>query len=184
MDMARRRLLSAVGAAAALAILALNATAAVTVRAEGRACAQLQELKRAFPTASAVGFTRRAAVSPAALREPIWPGTCGRRRWLTSYSRDSGHVEVTLTPYDTHKRALVALAEPAYGSTEHLADGALVRKSSGQVGVDGVMKLSTGVASVYRNVFISSLSIADTPISVAAQLRLHRATHARVLALQ
>jgi hypothetical protein len=45
------------------------------------------------------------------------------------------------------------------------------------------MKQYAGVVSVYRNVFISSVSIADKAISLSAQTRLHRHIHAGVLRL-
>jgi hypothetical protein len=45
------------------------------------------------------------------------------------------------------------------------------------------MKRYAGVVSVYRNVFISSVSIADKAISLSAQIRLHRHIDAGVLRL-
>jgi hypothetical protein len=78
----------------------------------------------------------------------------------------------------------VALNEPLYRPVQLLPNGAFVRTSSGDASVDGVMKTYAGVAYVYRNVFISSVSIAHEPVSLAAQLRLHRRIHAGVLAVR
>src|SRR5262249_4444600 len=63
----------------------------------------------------------------AAIRHPIWPGTCGK--WHVTYRRGSAEVEFTLTLYRTHRQALVALAEPAFGDVEILPNGAAVRTS-------------------------------------------------------
>ena len=79
---------------------------------------------------------------------------------------------------------MVALAEPAYGPVERLDNGAVVRRERLQASVDGVNTQVAGVASVDRNVFISSWSIAQDPVSPAAQVRLHRRIHASVLALR
>jgi hypothetical protein len=45
------------------------------------------------------------------------------------------------------------------------------------------MRQYAGVVSVYRNVFISSVSIAHNAIPPSAQIRLHRHIHAGVLRL-
>ena len=66
---------------------------------------------------------------------------------------------------------------------ERLSNGALVRKKRSATSVNGVMKQYAGVVSVYRNVFISSVSIGDKAISLPAQIRLHRHIHAGVLRL-
>jgi len=144
-------------------------------------CEQLATLKGVFPKAGAIGLTERKAVTRGEIRSPIWPGTCGK--WFTSYHRGSAYVEVSLTLYKTHRQALVALAEPAYGPVVRLPGGALVRKLAGVAGVNGVNTPTAQVASVYRNVFIGSVSIAAKPIDVAAQMRLHRRVHAGVQAL-
>jgi hypothetical protein len=171
-----------VGILVVAAIVAATATVAFALSSGAPGCAKFAALKGAFPKASAVGFTARQPVSRAAsLRNPVWPGTCAK--WFTAYRRGSARVEVRLTLFKTHKQALVALAEPAYGPVERLSNGALVRKYRGAASVDGVMKQYGGVASVYRNVFIGSVSIADKAIPLPAQIRLHRHIYAGVLRL-
>ena len=166
------------------AMALMTVAAAAPMPTGARACSEFEGLKRVFPKASAIGFTARKAITRANLRQPIWPGTCKKRYWFTSYSRASAYVDVSLTPYNTHEQALVALNEPLYSPVELLPNGALVRTGSGGASVDGVIKQHAGVASVYRNVFISSVSIAHEPISLAAQVRLHRRIHAGVLAVR
>ena len=144
-------------------------------------CAKFAALKRVFPKASALGFTARQQVSRGSLRAPVWPGTCAK--WFTKYRRGSAGVDVSLTLYKTHKQALVALAEPANLPVERLSNGSLVRKYRSTTSVNGVMKQYAGVVSVYRNVFISSVSIANKSISLSAQIRVHRHIHAGVLRL-
>ena len=80
--------------------------------------------------------------------------------------------------YATSHDVGAALAEPAYGPVQVLSNGSRVRTSGPTAGsVDGDPSSNTGVVSAYRNLFISSVSISltKTPVSVAAQLRLHRA---------
>lgn len=89
-----------------------------------------------------------------------------------------------MTLYRTHQQALVALAEPAYGPVQTLSNGARVRRLRAAVSVNGVARQYAGVASVYRNVFISSLSIADEPILLGAQNRVHRRIQTGVSALR
>jgi len=170
-----------VGILVVAAIVAATATVAFALPSGKPGCAKFAALKGVFPNARAIGFTARQPVSRASLRAPVWPGTCAT--WFTRYRRGSTGVDVSLTLYKTHKQALVALAEPAYGPVESLSNGALVRKYSGAASVDGVMKQDTGVASVYRNVFVGSVSIADKAIPLSAQIRLHRHIHAGVLRL-
>jgi hypothetical protein len=149
--------------------------------AEDTGCGKFEALKAAFPEAGAIGFTSREPVSRSSLRAPIWPGTCAA--WWTTYRQGSAGVDVSLTLYKTHEQALVALAEPLYGPVERLSDGAFVRTNRSPASVDGVPKKSASVVSVYRNVFYSSTSIADEPISVSAQIRLHRGIDEGVLAV-
>jgi hypothetical protein len=151
----------------------------VTTQASG--CGSLDALKTAFPEATEVGFTKRQPIRLQPARAPVWPGRCVG--WWTTYRQGSPGVDVSLTLYKTHEQAVAALSEAAYGPVESLANGALVRKHRGPAAVNGVPKRSVGLVSVYRNVFSSSLSIADKPISLAAQLALHRRIDEGVLAL-
>ena len=168
-------------ASGALATLAATAALAFAMPSGAPGCAKFHALKGVFPKASTIGFTARQPVSRGSIRAPVWPGTCAK--WFTRYRRGSAGVEVSLTLYRTHKQALVALAEPAYGPVERLSNGALVRKNRSATSVNGVMKQSVGVASVYRNVFVSSVSISDKPLSPSAQMRLHRHIDAGVRVL-
>ena len=177
----RRWFYGAAAVSGCLATLAATAAVAFAQPSAAPGCARFAALKGVFPTASAIGFTARQPVSRESLRAPVWPGTCAK--WFTRYRRGSAGVEVSLTLYKTHKQALVALAEPAYGPRERLSNGALVRKNRSAVSVNGIMKQYAGVASVYRDVFISSVSIADKAIPLSAQIRLHRHIHAGVLRL-
>jgi hypothetical protein len=157
-----------------------RATPSTSETAEDGGCTKFKALKAVFPEASAVGFSARAPVRRAPRRAPVWPGRCGG--WWTTYDGSEG-VDITVTLYKTHEQALVALAEPAFGPVEKLGNGALARTFRAGASVDGAPKQSTGFASVYRNVFSSSLSIADEPISLAAHERLHRRIDAGLLAL-
>jgi hypothetical protein len=179
--MGRRRLQSVGVLTVALGatIATTSVTVAMPVRSPG--CSQFQALKRVFPHASAIGFTAREPVTRGALRAPVWPGTCAK--WFTRYRRGSDEIEVSLTLYRTHKQALVALAEPSLGPVEVLPNGALARRGSSPTSTNGVAAQFAGIVSVYRNVFISSLSIAHNPVRLATQMRLHRGIHARVLGL-
>jgi len=152
-----------------------------TSAAQTRGCEKLEALKTAFPEASAVPFAERESIKPLGERGTAWPGRCGA--WWTAYSFGPTEVEITMTLYKTHKQALTALAEPAYGPVEKLSTGALVRTYRGVAGVAGVMKRDWAVASVYRNVFSFSSSIAHKPIPLSAQLRLHRIIDEGVLEL-
>jgi len=163
-----------------VALLFVTASVTAATPATRRGCAQFAALKRVFPNAKAVGFTGRTAVRREALRAPVWPGSCAK--WFASYRRPLAYVDVSLTLYRSHKQALVALAEPLYGPIKHLANGALVRTDESAASVNGKPKRAAGVVSVYRNVFLSSVSIADHPISLASQLRLLRRIDAGVRA--
>ena len=144
-------------------------------------CEKFEALKTAFPEASEVAFAERESIKRQGKRSPVWPGRCGA--WWTTYRQGSARVDVSLTLYKTHEQALVALEEPAYGPVERLSTGALVRTNRSPASVDGVPKKSASVVSVYRNVFYSSTSIEDEPISVSAQIRLHRRIDEGVLAV-
>jgi hypothetical protein len=177
--MSRRLLYGAAAASGALATLAATATFAFAMPSGAPGCAKFHALKGVFPKSSTIGFTTQP-VTRGSIRAPVWPGTCAK--WFTRYRRGSAGVEVSLTLYKTHKQALVALAEPAYGPVERLSN-ALVRRNRSATSVDGVTEQFAGVASVYRSVFVSSVSISDKPVSVSAQMGLHRHIHAGVLAL-
>jgi hypothetical protein len=172
----------------------LAATAAVSAAASanGRACTQFEALKRVFPAASAMGFVTPGITVRVVRRSGghsiYWPGSCKKRWWFASYSRGAAPrgvyaVEVTLTPFNTHEQALAALTEPAMGPVERLDNGAVVRRSGPQQGAAG--RWHAAMASVYRNVFISSWSQTyDHLVSLSAQERLHRRIHAGVLGLR
>jgi hypothetical protein len=151
-------------------------------KAKTQGCERLGALRAAFPEASALPFAERESIKPLGERGTAWPGRCGA--WWTAYSFGPTEVEITMTLYKTHKQALTALAEPAYGPVEKLSTGALVRTYRGVAGVAGVMKRDWAVASVYRNVFSISSSIADKPIPLSAQLTIHRIIDEGVLALE
>lgn len=171
-----------VAAAASGALATLAAAVAFAAPSATPACDRLQALRDVFPKSAIVGFTGRDRVARQPLRAPIWPGTCGK--WWTTYRRGSTGLDVSVTLYRTHQQALVALAEPAYGPVQTLSNGARVRRLRAAVSVNGVARQYAGVASVYRNVFISSLSIADEPILLGAQNRVHRRIQTGVSALR
>jgi len=155
--------------------MAFSAPSARSARAVG--CSQVNKLPTVFPSATTVGFGKRATVKGTPARAPIWPGWCGRKSWWTTYSTSTGSsVDVRVALFASAHDVEAALAEPAYGPVRVLPNGSRVRGSSpSPVNVNGVPSLHTGAASAYRNLFISSTSIASTPVPVAAQLRLHRA---------
>jgi hypothetical protein len=151
-------------------------------------CPPRDSIRALFPTAKALGFSKRGPITFQEARSPVWPGRCVG--WWAEYSRIGpgglvqSYVEVSVTLYRTEPQALVALREPAYTSTRILSDGARVR-----IARDG-----SGVASVIRNVFISSQSShlpADTngipdfrggpDIGVPLLMKVHRGIHKIVL---
>ena len=152
-----------------------NAGTALPQLAAG--CSKLNKMPTLFPSATTVGFVRRATVKSTPARSPIWPGWCGRRSWWTTYTTSSGSsVDIRVALYASAHDVGAALAEPAYGPVRVQPNGSRVRSSSSPVDVDGVPSMNTGAASAYRNLFISSGSTASTkPVPVAAQLRIHRA---------
>jgi len=154
-------------------------------------CSQENAMKTVFPTATTVGFDRRATVKFQEARSPIWPGRCVG--WWTEYEHLANgvqvdYVDVGVTLYKTPKQALVALREPFFGPVRVvLANGAQVR-----IAPDG-----GSIASVIRNVMISSTSSnlpvdangvpdfaggPDVPASV--QMKIHRRIHAAVVRLR
>ena len=144
-------------------------------------CAQTASMKTVFPAARTVGWTTRSPVERVGRREPKWPGWCGN--WTAKYTglpgRPSAFAEVRVSLYKTPQQALVALAEPAFGPVQMLANGVRTRTL--------VDHYSGMIASVARNVFISSGGCCGPPPSydgsaaVREQMRIHRAIHARVL---
>ena len=82
----------------------------------------------------------------------MWPGRCAG--WWAEYrligppGLAESYVDVSVTLYRTPGQALSALREPAYASTRVLSDGARARFA----------RYGSGIASVIRNVFISSQS--------------------------
>jgi len=182
----RTKVFRAVVAIGAVAALCATVSVAAATPASARGCAQLKALKKVFPKPTAVGFTTRTAVTrggnpPRSMEIFVWPGICGG--WETEY-RQLGHsVWIGLGLYRTHKQAMAAFTEAANGPTFLLADGAHVRYIDGTADVNGVQEGDVGVETVYRNVFISSGEIAEDPLPLAAQLRLHRRIHAGVRAM-
>jgi len=124
-----------------------------------------------------------------------WPGWCSD--WRTTYADlpdqtlrpNRAFAQVRVSLYKTHRAALVALDEPAYGPMLRLPSGALTRTlvSSPSVNGDATREVG-GVASVVGNVFISSVGQGRPPAhrgseAVRAQMRIHRRIQAAVLAL-
>jgi hypothetical protein len=151
-------------------------------------CPPRDSIRSLFPAAKALGFSKRGPVTFQEARSPVWPGRCVG--WWAEYSRIGpgglvqSYVDVSVTLYRTKAQALVALREPAYTSTRILSDGARAR-----IAWDG-----SGVASVIRNVFISSQSShlpTDTngipdfrggpDIGIPLLMKIHRGIHKIVL---
>lgn len=138
-------------------------------------CAQLGKVKSLFPAATAAGLTERLSIKVEEAREPVWPGRCGA--FWTTYKSDRRSVDVAVTLYKAAKDVEPALAEPQSGPVHVLPNGARVRidgPSPGSVG--RTPSSSTTAVSAYRNLFISSTSISTSmnPVSISAQLRIHR----------
>jgi len=153
-----------------------TANAGIALPQLAAGCSQLNKLPSIFPAANTVGFVKRSVARHSAGRQPIWPGWCRRTWWGTTYTGPKGSVEVGVALYATAHDVDAALAEPAYGPVRVQPNGSRVRSGSTPVDVNGVPSMWTGAASAYRNLFISSVSIASTkPVPVAAQLRIHRA---------
>jgi hypothetical protein len=165
--------------------------AAATASAGGAGCPQRESIKTLFPSAKAVGFSERGAITFQEARAPVWPGRCAG--WWAEYRRVApdkhvkAYVDVSVTLYRTPTQALFALREPAYTSTQILPNGARARFAW-----DG-----SGIASVMRNVFISAQSsflptdIKGIPdfrggpdVAVAGMMKIHRGIHANVLRLR
>jgi hypothetical protein len=169
-----RRVFAAVIPVIVLALLAAGiVTAAHTDAAATGTCAQLAKLKTVFPRARTVGFQKRGRIVPTTPRAPIWPGLCGG--WSTTYRRSGRYLEIRVALYHSWPQALVALAEPAHGPVQVLATQVHMRTGAGSNWA--------GVASVVRNVFVSSYSVRVRVVPVSAQVPLHRRIHKAVLAL-
>jgi hypothetical protein len=57
--------------------MAFSAPSARSARAVG--CSQVNKMPMVFPSATMVGFVKRATVKGTPARAPIWPGWCGRK---------------------------------------------------------------------------------------------------------
>lgn len=145
--------------------------------AGGTGCSQLNKIPNVFPAAKTVGFVKRAAITPSAGRQPLWPGWC-RHRWSrTIYTGPQGSVEVGVALYATAHDVNAALAEPAYGAVQVQANGARMRHTSRATDTSTI----PGVVSAYRNVFISSNSgyePGSRRVPIVVQWRIHRAIEA------
>lgn len=185
----RRRIAGALLLAAAVATV-VSASVAHARPNGARRCAQLSRLKSVFPSAKSIGFLVRRQISPQGARAPIWPGRCGA--FWTTYESKGASIDLSITLYATPHDVRAALAEPAYGPVQVLPNGARVRTSGPvAVSVNNTPGSSTGVASVFRNLFISSGSISvatsanpsATAVPIAAQLRIHRRIYAAARSL-
>lgn len=170
---------SGAAAAAAMAVLVallLTASAAHSQPLTAPPCKQLGELKRVFPAANAVGFTRRSGIKTQQARAPVFPGRCGAF-WTTYTSPNGEGMDVGVTLYKTATDVSAPLAEPAAGVMHVLLNGARVRYSGPDpLGVNGTPASETFAASAFRRLFISSISISTSmrPVPISEQLRLHR----------
>jgi hypothetical protein len=157
-------------------LVGVNLNVALAGPNAARTCAQLSGLKSVLPGAMTVGFRVRREIRPQAARAPIWPGRCGA--FWTTYEGNGAFVDVSVNLYQTWRAVAVPLAEPGYGAIRMLTNGARVR-TIGPVAasMNSAPASQTGVVSAYRNIFISStsISLAKTPVPIAAQLRIHRA---------
>ena len=173
----------------------LSLVLAITVSAAGAAptgervgCPPRDSIRALFPSAKAVGFSVRGPITYQRARAPVWPGRCvgwwAEYRHIAPDKYVEAYVDVSVTLYRTPAQALFALREPAYTSTQILPDGARARFAS-----DG-----SGIASVMRNVFISSQSSflpTDTKgvpdfrggpdFGIPVLMKIHRRIHATVL---
>ena len=171
----------------AVAVVVSAASASMTV---GKDCAQPATIKAVFPTAKALGFSRRGPTTFQPARAPVWPGRC--LGWWVEYQRlgpagVQSYADVGVTLYRTHAQALTALSEPLDVPTRTLPDGARVRVASDRA----------WVLSVIANVLISSTSsflptdkngIPDfngrPDLSLAVLMKIHSAIHANILRLR
>ena len=178
-------LLATALAASAVLVGTLQVGTAEPYAATG--CHQLSRLETVFPRATAAGFRGRQPISLVRARQPIWPGRCGG--FFTIYRRyktGGADVDISVTLYKAARDLAAPLGEASFGPVRTQPNGARARTLGPvPVSVNGASASETGVASAYRRVFISSVSIslAKTPVPVAAQLRLHRQIEAAFRAL-
>ncbi len=170
-------------AGATLVFLA-TATFAGASAGSGRptGCSQLNKLPSTFPAAKTVGFVKRSVITPSDGRQPIWPGWCRHRWWRATYTGPKGSVQVQVALYATSHDVEAALAEPLYGPVRVQANGARMRTTSrGTETTD-----HPGVASAYRNLFISSYSGYEPGprVPIVVQWRFHHAIEVAFSALR
>ncbi len=186
-------------------LLALLAAAIVTVAyatpTSVSGCARVDVMRTVFPKAGTVGFNTRWRIARTRHRreDPEWPGWCGN--WYTTYTDYRGvpkhegarpyraFAEVNVSLHKTHRDALVALREPAYGPIRKLPNGVRMRTLVSRPSVNGDASREVGaVVSVVGNVFIYSQGQGRPPAyrgkeAVRAQMRIHRRIQAAVLRL-
>jgi hypothetical protein len=137
-------------------------------------CTALGKLKSVFPAAATIRFAERLQIKPQGARQPIWPGRCGA--FWTTYKVNGRAIDVSVTLYKTSRHVGAALAETQFGDVHVLPNGARVRTlGQAPANVNGVPALTAAAVSAFRNLFISSISIATAmkPVPVAVQLRIH-----------
>jgi hypothetical protein len=179
-------LVSALAGLLALAAAASVAIAYATPTLSASGCVRVGALNTVFPGAATVGFTARGPIQHQPARAPVWPGRCAA--WWTTYSGTGLSSDVSVTLYKTRRQALVALAEPAFGPARIFPNGAHVRTLVTTPIINGVRSGETGfVASVYRNVFISSTLLCSPPAckganAIRAQMGIHSRIYAAVRA--
>ena len=170
----RKLRLTPAGVLAAVAgLLALLVAAIVTVAhatpTSASGCVRADAVAALFPRARTVGLIARSPIERVGRRHPYWPGWCGN--WTATYKGErSTFAQVKVSTYTTQRNALVALGEPAFGPTRILSNGVRVRSAASA-------SIGPAVASVVRNVFISSNGTA----SIKVQMRIHRRIHSAVL---
>lgn len=180
-------------------LAAASFAAAHATPTSGSDCARAAVMKTVFPKAVTAGFMTRWRIARTGRRHPYFEGWCGS--WATTYSDYRGlperhglrpyraFAEVGISLYETHRDALVALDEPAFGSRRMLPNGARIRTLVSAPSVDGDASRQVGaVASVIGNVFVLSTGQGRPPAyqgheAVTAQMRIHRRIHAAVLGL-
>lgn len=187
---------AAVGLLAFLAALIVTAASATPMSPSG--CSRIKVMKTVFPKAGTVGFNSHSRITRAGRRAPLFDGWCGN--WRTTYTDERipdqklrpyrAFAQFLVSLYKTHREALVALDEPAYGPIRKLRNGVRIRTQVSNPSVNGdATRQVGGVVSVVGNVFISSLGQGRPPAyqgseAVRAQMRIHRRIQAAVLALR
>ena len=132
-----------------LALLAAAVTVAYATPTNASGCARVDVMKNVFPKARTVGFKTHWRVARTRHRrgDPEWSGWCGN--WYTTYTDYRGvprrqgarpyraFAEVYVSLYKTHRDALVALGEPAYGPIRTLPNGVRMRTLVSRPSVNG-----------------------------------------------